>query len=58
VFKELDNAWKEMKTIYNRDVKNLVYGALPDEAAIYATFKSIKNRLSTFKQTIQIDNNQ
>jgi len=47
-----------MITIYNRDVKNLVYGALPDEAAIYTTFKSIKNKLTTFKQTIQIENNQ
>jgi hypothetical protein len=47
-----------MKTIYNRDVKNLVFGALPDEAAIYATFNSIKNRLTTIKQTIQIENNQ
>lgn len=58
VFKELDNAWKEMKTIYNGDFKNLVYGALPDEAAIYATLNSIKSRLSAIKWTIQTESNR
>jgi hypothetical protein len=29
IFKELDNVWVELKTIYNGDFKNLVYGELP-----------------------------
>ncbi len=58
VFKELENVWKEMKTIYNGDFKNLVYGTLPDEAAIYVTLNSIKNRLAAIKWTIQIESNR
>ncbi len=56
VFKELDNVWKEMKTIYNSDFKNLVYGALPAEGDVYATLNSIKNRLAAIKWIIQIEN--
>lgn len=56
VFKELDNVWKEMKTIYNSDFKNLVYGALPAEGDVYATLNSIKNRLAAIEWIIQIEN--
>jgi hypothetical protein len=37
----LENVWDELKTIYNGDFKNLVYGKLPNEEDILATLKMI-----------------
>ena len=37
----LENVWNELKTIYNGDFKNLVYGKLPNEEDILATLKMI-----------------
>jgi hypothetical protein len=41
IFKDLENIWSELKTIYNGDFKNLVYGALPKDEAILQTLKMI-----------------
>lgn len=56
LFKDLENIWKELKVVYNSDFKNLMYGALPDEADVYATLNRIKSRLAAIKWTIQIEN--
>jgi hypothetical protein len=45
IFKDLENVWNELKTIYNGDFKNLVYGELPKEEAILETLKKIQERL-------------
>jgi len=45
VFKDLDNVWNELKTIYNTNFKDLVYGELPKEIAVLDTLKMIKKRL-------------
>ena len=37
----LENVWNELKTIYNGDFKNLVYGKLPNEEDILSTLKMI-----------------
>jgi hypothetical protein len=55
IFKDVENVWKEVKTAYNGDFKNLVYGILPDEAAVLNTLKRIKERLVAIKWTIEID---
>ena len=45
IFRDLENVWNELKTIYNGDFKNLVYGELPKEEAILETLKMIQERL-------------
>jgi hypothetical protein len=45
IFRDLENVWNELKTIYNGDFKNLVYGELPKEEAILKTLKMIQERL-------------
>ncbi|MBK9734492.1 MAG: nucleotidyl transferase AbiEii/AbiGii toxin family protein [Saprospiraceae bacterium] len=45
IFKDLENVWSELKTIYNGDFKNLVYGELPKEEAILETLKMIQERM-------------
>jgi hypothetical protein len=58
IFKNLEQVWKELKLSYTGDFKNLVYGALPDEAAVLNTLKRIKERLTSIKWTIEIDNKE
>lgn len=55
IFKELDNVWVELKTIYNGDFKNLVYGELPKEKEVFGTLKMIKERLNVISWTIKIE---
>ena len=57
IFKDLENIWSELKTIYNGDFKNLVYGALPKDEAILQTLKMIQERLKTISWTIIIEFN-
>lgn len=45
IFKDLENVWNELKTIYNSDFKNLVYGEFPKEEAILKTLKTIRDRM-------------
>lgn len=56
LFKDLENVWAALKVVYNGDFKNLVYGALPNEADVLVTLKRIKERLATIKWTIEIEN--
>jgi hypothetical protein len=59
LFKDVENVWAVLKVVYNGDFKNLVYGGtLPSEAAILATLKRIKERLSAIKWTIEIANKE
>ena len=55
IFKDLENVWSELKTIYNGDFKNLVYGALPNEEAVLETLKMVQERLKTISWTIKIE---
>ncbi|WP_229236116.1 hypothetical protein [Dyadobacter tibetensis] len=55
IFKDLENVWNELKTIYNGDFKNLVYGELPKEEAILETLKMIQERLKAISWTIIIE---
>jgi len=54
VFKDLENVWNELKTIYNGDFKNLVYGELPKEEVILEILKMIQKRLKSISWTIKI----
>jgi hypothetical protein len=55
IFKDLENVWNELRTIYNGDFKNLVYGELPKEEAILETLKMIQERLKAVSWTIKIE---
>lgn len=55
IFRDLENVWNELKTIYNGDFKNLVYGALPKEEAILETLIMIQERLKSISWTIKIE---
>lgn len=55
VFKDLENVWNDLKTIYNGDFKNLVYGELPKENEILETLKMIQERLKAISWTIKIE---
>jgi len=55
IFKDLENVWNELKTIYNDDFKNLVYGEFPKEEAVLETLKMIQERLKAISWTIIIE---
>lgn len=55
IFKDLENVWNELRTIYNGDFKNLVYGAFPKEEAVWETLKMIQERLKAIYWTIEIE---
>jgi len=54
IFKDLENVWSELKTIYNGEFKNLVYGEFPEETAILETLKMIRERMKTISWTLKI----
>ena len=55
IFNDLENVWNELKTIYNGDFKNLVYGELPKEEAILETLKMIQQRLKAISWNIKTE---
>ncbi|WP_244554743.1 nucleotidyl transferase AbiEii/AbiGii toxin family protein [Pontibacter indicus] len=55
IFKEIDSVWNELKVVYIGEFKNLVYGSLPDEQAVFITLKKIKDRLASVNWTIKVD---
>lgn len=55
IFKELENVWSELKTIYNGDFRNLVYGELPNDEAVLESLKMIQERLKTISWTIKLE---
>lgn len=54
LFKDLENAWKELKPIYNAQFKNLVYGEFPKDEAVLKTLITIRKRLIQVKWTIAL----
>jgi hypothetical protein len=55
IFNDLENLWSELKTIYNGEFNNLVYGELPKDEAVLETLKMIQGRLKTIAWSIKID---
>ncbi|MCC7297172.1 MAG: nucleotidyl transferase AbiEii/AbiGii toxin family protein [Bacteroidia bacterium] len=54
IFKELETVWNELKSVYNGEFKNMVYGELPNEEAILETLKMIQERLKAISWIITI----
>ena len=55
IFKNLENVWAELKTVYNGDFKNLLYGELPKEKAVFETLNMIRQRMQSISWTIKIE---
>jgi hypothetical protein len=55
IFKNLENVWSSLKTTYNSDFKNLVYGEFPKEESVLETMKMINERLNLISWTIKVD---
>lgn len=55
IFKDPEDVWGQLKTIYNGDFKNLVYGVLPEEVAVLETVKVIQERLRRISWTIKME---
>ncbi|ARS37975.1 hypothetical protein CA264_20295 [Pontibacter actiniarum] len=55
IFSELENVWEELKPTFNGSFKNLVYGTLPADTAIFATLIKIRERLSNVVWAIELD---
>ena len=55
IFKDLENVWNELKTIYSGDFKNLVYGDLPAEIAVLETLKMIRERLKSISWSLKTE---
>ncbi len=58
IFADIDNIWSSLKSTYVEDFKNLVYGDFPTEDLIYKNLVRIKDRLSSIKWTIKVENSQ
>lgn len=54
IFKDLDNVWDELKSIYNGDFRNLVYGDLPNVDLVLATMKTIKKKLEQISWSVEL----
>lgn len=54
IFSNLENVWNELEPTYNGEFKYLVYGTFPDDAELFKTLKTIKERLKNIVWTIKI----
>jgi hypothetical protein len=58
IFREIDNVWHQLQSVYESEFKNLVYGTFPDDKLILVTLKKIKERPSAIEWAIKIDINE
>lgn len=54
IFKALENTWNELKTVYDGEFKNLVYGILPKEETILETLKMIRKRMDNIQWNVRL----
>ncbi len=54
MFKDLDKVWVELRLVYNGDFENLVYGELPNDAAVLETLQSIKKRIESVNWNVKV----
>ena len=55
LFFDTANTWQQIKKTYNTDFKNLVFGELPTEEAIFNTLNKVANRLKSIEWTIRLN---
>ncbi|MDL2291821.1 nucleotidyl transferase AbiEii/AbiGii toxin family protein [Bacteroides sp. OttesenSCG-928-F21] len=54
VFRDTENVWNELKSIYTGYFRSLVYGELPDEQVVLETLKKIRTRLDNIEWTVYL----
>lgn len=54
LFKDLENVWGQLTSIYNGDFKSLVYGTLPKETSVLESLRMVRERLDKVQWAIQI----
>jgi Nucleotidyl transferase AbiEii toxin, Type IV TA system len=54
IFNDIDRVWKELRSAYNGDFRDLVYGDLPKDELIVNSLKRIKERLAKIEWNIQL----
>ncbi len=56
IFKDPTKIWKNLKSTYETDFKNLVYGNFPNEIKLLKTLLLIQERIATICWKIKIEN--
>jgi hypothetical protein len=54
MFRDTENVWNQLKSVFNSDFKNLVYGNFPDVNSVLETLKKINKRLADIDWTVEI----
>ncbi len=54
LFENPEEVWSNLKSTYNSEFKNLVYGSFPDEKEILKTLLLLRNRLSKIDWKVQV----
>lgn len=54
LFRELETTWNAIKSTYNNQFKNLVYGELPKDLAILETLQLVAERMKTIKWDVKL----
>ena len=55
-FNQLDTLWRtDLREIYSKDFKNLVYGKLPDEAEVLKSLLLLKERMSKIEWNVKLE---
>lgn len=55
IFDKLDELWGQLKSTYENDFKNMVYGEFPKENELFKTLTVLKDRLDLIKWDIKIE---
>ena len=54
IFEDPKKVWIDLKTTYETDFKNLVYGDFPHEVELYNTLEQIKKRISSIEWEVEL----
>lgn len=58
LFSNVDAVWEQLRSAYESDFKNLVYGRFPEANEVKEALVKIKERLTSVKWNIEIDGNK
>lgn len=58
IFKNPEKVWGDLKTVYESDFKNLVYGSFPEEKELLNTLNLIQKRIASIDWNIKLKNKE
>ncbi|MDG3581140.1 nucleotidyl transferase AbiEii/AbiGii toxin family protein [Galbibacter pacificus] len=56
IFEKPEKVWDDLKSVYESDFKNLVYGSFPKETALLSTLILIQKRIAAINWNIKFEN--